>query len=407
MRHDVPFDVMIRNEALIRQVMNDVVKRPSARVIFYPSGFSGIELPFTSFEITQRAGAIDSFSVTTPGAEAFWESLEMAPYSGSSQGDRIKFFLSFAGKELQIFEGFPDERRDTWPQPQPVGGAGGGAAEGWTGGQDPVIITGMGLLGLLKFIQGAYYGPLGIEGSEPIPYTGYIDKLILHFLRKAGLHGCVVDGPAFGSSLPYLIEDPLDVNYSDGYQAVTSLAANIHPAGMIFTTPHGQVRIRAKRPGDFAGWIFHYSDVFEEDDPGKARIISFERSWRNTDVVTRVMVIWKEDAAIVEDSGLKSDFGVRSKTANLPLIGNALDALEAADKILEDANRWSVGLAATINPYLQIGSTIKVHPRMGKSGAARSVEVVGRNISVNLSGMEPVIQEILTCRAIEGGQAWA
>lgn len=402
MRHDVPFDVMVRNEALIDQVMNDTVKRPSARVIFYPDGFSGIELPFTSFEITQRAGAIDAFSITTPGTEAFWETLEMSPV-----GDRFKFFISFAGREMQIFEGIPDERKDTWPQPRPVAGAG-GAAEGWTGGQDPVIITGMGLLGLLKFIEGAYYGPWNmVAGSEPIQYTGYIDKLILHFLHKAGLHGAVIDGPSFGSSLPYLIEDPLDVNYSDGYQAVASLAANIHPAGMMFVTPNGHVRIRSKRPGNFAGWIFHYSDVFEEDDPGKARIISFERSWRNTDVMTRVMVIWKEDAAIVEDSSLKLNFGVRPMTANLPLIDNALDALEAADKILEDANRWSVGLTATINPYLQIGSTIKVHPRMGRSGQARYVEVVQRNISVNLSGMEPVVQETLTCRAIEGGQAWA
>ena len=402
MRHDLPIYASIRKEALISQVMNDTVKRPAARVEFIPAGYATpYDIAFTSFEITQRTGAIDAFSLSIPGNEPIWDMVLLRPFSTGLASDRLKFYVEFGGWELPIFQGIPMEKRDAWPPP--TRGAG---EEGWRGGDDPITLTGHGLLGLLKHVDGMYYGTANLYGTEPIPFTGDIVGLIRYFLWKANLYGSIIDLPSYGSGLPYHIKEPMDINYSDGYQAVTSLAANIHPAGMIMVTPEGQVRVRRGRGPDWFEESFNYSDIYDEDTRGFARLMHFERTWRHLEVVTKCMVIWKEGAEVVESSALKAVYGTQPRTLHLPMVETAGDARQAAQAVIDDSNRWDAALTATVNPYLHVGSVIRVRPRMGGSGQARRVEVVGRQVNVTVEGGEITVSETLQCRALELGQEW-
>jgi len=394
MRYDLPTEVSVRNEAVIQQVMNDTVKRPAARVEFVPYGGTGIDLEFVSFAINQQSGTTDSFTVTFTGTEAFWESWQMRAIASGGRGDRFNFFVTFAGQEFKIFEGFPDGRKDTWPPPEP-------GPDGWKGGDDPVTLSGLGLLGLLRTVSGAYCG----AGDEPIPYTGFLLDLIRYFPSKAGLGRAIIDfGVGYGS---WRVTEPREVAYSDGFQAFTAIVRNIYPAALIWITRGGQVRARMRRPNSYDKSIFNYSDVYEEEEKGKARIMAFERTWRISDVITRCMIIWSDGAKVVEDSSLKVKFGLKTHTVDLPWITHEWDAYNAAQGIITEYNRWQVGITATINPYLEIGSVIRIHPRLGRSAAAKSVEVIGRAINISIKEGAVSMDERLTCRALEEGQAWA
>ncbi len=403
MQYSLPLDISLRNEPLISEVMDKTVKFPTARVAIQPDSGAWLDpAPFTNFEFTQKGnGSIDSFNLILANT-SWWD------VKAVNKSWRCKFYATFAGVEMLLFEGVPIERVEAWPQPSPAAeirpgtftkGQVGASAKGWSGGDDPITIRGYGLFGLLKLIDGTYMSPYG----EQIPYSGSLMHLISWFHDKVGTYALMDAPDDLEENAAWREVEALDLNYSDGVAAVKGIAASMWPAGTIFTDRHGTTRYMSRMKNPPAA-EFYYSDVFDSSNPGKPRIHSMERAFDLTGVITRCMVIYS-DGAVVRDasSAIKSKYGIRKHTANLPYLESEYEANMAADAIIEESLKWKVKLIASLNPYLTVGSVINLHPRMADSPGPKKVEVIERNVRINNEGN---ITETLTCKALEEGQGW-